>query len=400
MCIRDRVSTQSTGMTLTWGLVVWVVGVLVIGCESGEELRVVYVKTHKTASSTIANILARYAQKRNLPLWYPPQLDFRGQLTLFTQNNIPPVFHHNVTYNIWNAHALYEEIDWLRNWVPGATALISFREPISRWYSHYSWAAFLHPGFSKHRPLDYIDFLRDSGAPLVSPSVNYYAYSMCGSAHNLDACIDKSIADISSGRVFVFLMEYFDESLLLFRKRFGLDFEDLIYFKQKYRGFVPSSELQQLLLPLLPHDYRIYYAAKRRVLNEMAKYNNLDQDLQKLRSMQQRALSQCARFEEKDSIKPKDRDRALDCQLLLLSNDVLFHFLRKAEMQHHLIHGLSSKQTGNPVNSRDLSWPTMWKHTRSYLWYFLKTHGSLMPSKKKFRSRMKKNIPHNQLEAW
>ena len=102
----------------------------------------VFVKTHRTGSSTIAGILHRYCDRHEqrcfTPLRYPP-----GRL--HTRKDLEEIVAQGITADIWANHVVFDP-DLLPRVVAKPRYFSIFRDPVDRWVSAYANADGSRPG--------------------------------------------------------------------------------------------------------------------------------------------------------------------------------------------------------------------------------------------------------------
>ncbi|XP_072456042.1 galactosylceramide sulfotransferase-like isoform X1 [Notamacropus eugenii] len=212
---------------------------------------IVFMKTHKTASSTLLNILLRFGQKHNLKFAFPSGYNDFNYPAFFKRSlvhNYQPGECFNIICN--HMRFSYSEVHSLVP--PNATFITVLRDPAHLFESsfHYfgmvvpfTWkltgqnklATFLQDpnhyynprGFNAHylRNLLFFDLGYDSGLDPRSPRVQ------------------EHILEVEQRFHLVMLQEYFDESLVLLKDLLCWELEDILYFKLNARR---ASAVHQL----------------------------------------------------------------------------------------------------------------------------------------------------------
>lgn len=109
------------------------------------EPSLIFVKTHKTGGSTVATLLHRYARRRRLTVFVPPE-GFDAHLwdlsepfdRALVQEQSRRQLSSDNQYSMWTSHVSYHS--YLHSIFPGPALLITIvREPISRWLSAFSF---------------------------------------------------------------------------------------------------------------------------------------------------------------------------------------------------------------------------------------------------------------------
>ncbi|KAK2121376.1 Galactosylceramide sulfotransferase [Saguinus oedipus] len=212
---------------------------------------IVFLKTHKTASSTLLNILFRFGQKHRLKFAFPNGRNDFDYPTFFARSLVQD-YRPGACFNIICNHMRFH-YDEVRGLVPpNATFITVLRDPARLFESsfHYfgpvvplTWklsgtdklAEFLQDpdryydpnGFNAHylRNLLFFDLGYDSGLDPHSPQVQ------------------EHILEVERRFHLVLLQEYFDESLVLLKDLLCWELEDVLYFKLNARRDSPVPRL-------------------------------------------------------------------------------------------------------------------------------------------------------------
>lgn len=102
---------------------------------------IMFLKTHKCASSTVQNILMRYGDARNLTFVLPADGNYLGHPVKFTTNlTLPlPSTFSTKEYNIFCHHTRWQE-DTTVKLMPLNTVYVSIlKEPAAMFESMYNW---------------------------------------------------------------------------------------------------------------------------------------------------------------------------------------------------------------------------------------------------------------------
>lgn len=226
---------------------------LFINVSSGEMCNevsnFVFVKTHKTGSTTLRSLTCRYGYFRNLSFLLGKQgvIGHLNQLNLvWTQNEsnlLPPIGvsvedhlnHRN--YNISNIHVRYNG-ELIRKLMYRASDLKYFtilRNPTNQWLSQFQYfGQYRKAGLSlsslpqtlirylkklKERTGGFNNQLRDLG---IHSSIAYNS-----------SWLNETIPQIDKEYDLVLIMEHFDESLILLKKLLCWSFKDILYVKKR-----------------------------------------------------------------------------------------------------------------------------------------------------------------------
>ncbi|XP_069817580.1 galactosylceramide sulfotransferase [Dendropsophus ebraccatus] len=232
-----------------------------------------FLKTHKTGSSTILNILFRYGEKHQLRFAFPNGRNDFDYPHYFQRWQVKG-YHPGLCYNIICNHMRYRHSEVNLLIPPDTVFLTVLRNPALLFESSFQY--FLHlipltwklPGDESEQKMD--SFLHNP--------MNYYDSSGFNAQylHNLmtfdlgydnemdieDPRVSNILKQLDSRFHLVMLLEYFDESLLLLRDYLCWDMDDVLYFKlnarKDSRGSRLSPEIYRLALEWNALDTLIY----------------------------------------------------------------------------------------------------------------------------------------------
>lgn len=210
---------------------------------------VVFLKTHKTASSTVQNILFRFAERNNLTVALPvtPCDHQFCYPRMFSSHFIHP---HTIPPNIVTSHLRFGHSE-LQRIMPNNTIYITIlREPGAMFESLFSYYNLYCDTF-KRVPNGSLEAFLDNPWAYYRPKEKDSMYARNTLTFDLGGDKDRLPTDMASyakrfaaevQRVFslVMIAEYFDESLILLRHLLSWDLEDVLYLKQNMR--MPSSK--------------------------------------------------------------------------------------------------------------------------------------------------------------
>jgi len=209
---------------------------------------VLFLKTHKTGSSTITNILNRYVDTRNLTILlpryrqsynfqWPNKFRFSAAADTFTRPNI-----------LAN-HARYSREAMDRVFPRESTSYVTIlRNPVNQFESSFQFFSFAYMLNiqTKTNPVKYFLDNPASSAEIVSLAKKYPALHLIRNPlfydlgldykdYDNDSVVSNAINTIERDFDLVLLMEHFDESLTLMRRRFCWEIDDVVYFKLNER---------------------------------------------------------------------------------------------------------------------------------------------------------------------
>ncbi|XP_068612199.1 galactose-3-O-sulfotransferase 3-like [Brachionichthys hirsutus] len=223
---------------------------------------VAFLKTHKTASSTMQNIMFRFAERHNLTVALP--VESCGHRFCYPNSFNPDFVHpHTKPPNIVASHMRFNKKE-LQRLMPNDTIYITImREPSSMFESSFSYnlngcatfrrvpnhslEAFLADPRRYYRPDEkdsmfarnflVFDLGRDNDHPATDA-----------------AYVQDLLAEVEQTFSLVMITDYFDESLVVLRHLLSWDLEDILYFKLNMR----KEDSKQTLTPVLASKIRAW----------------------------------------------------------------------------------------------------------------------------------------------
>ncbi|KAG5844117.1 hypothetical protein ANANG_G00158090 [Anguilla anguilla] len=204
---------------------------------------IAFLKTHKTASSTVQNLLFRFAERHNLTVALPYQT-CDHQFCYPRPFSARFVHPHTVPPRIITSH-MRLNVSELRRLMPNDTVYVTIlREPASMFESLFSYYNQHCQSFGRVPNGSLEAFLADPGR-YYRPEEKDSMYAHNTLTFDLGGDKDRPASDVdyASGfiagmeRVFslVMIAEYFDESLVLLRHLLSWDLEDVLYVKLNMR---------------------------------------------------------------------------------------------------------------------------------------------------------------------
>ncbi|XP_078000003.1 galactosylceramide sulfotransferase-like [Glandiceps talaboti] len=212
-------------------------------CQSKKNLFL--LKTHKSGSSTLQNILLRYADKHNLTLVLPKTTHQLGYPNRFNQRFAIPVPWNE--YNMFCQHSRLN-LPEVMELMPDDTVFVTIiREPVAHFeslFTYYNIGGKLQiRGPSKleqflGNPEKYVQRLTYKTYNSTNPYLrNNYMFDLGFSEEQwkTNSQVTKLIERVDQIFDFVLIMEYFDESLILLRYTMCWDIDSLVYFSFNIR---------------------------------------------------------------------------------------------------------------------------------------------------------------------
>lgn len=229
-----------------------------------------FMKTHKTASSTFLNILFRFGEKHNLKFAFP---DSRNDFSY------PSYFHHTyvkgfkpgMCFNIICNHMRFSAAEVARVLPRDSVYITILRDPAELFESSFHYFGHLIPLTWRIPDEDKMAaFLHDPDLYFGPKSLNsFYIKNLLffdlGQDHTLDSNdprVDEAIRLIAERFHLVMLVEYFEESLILLKDTLCWEMADILFFKLNARQQSTvsklSPELREKALQWNAIDWKLY----------------------------------------------------------------------------------------------------------------------------------------------
>ncbi|XP_068686370.1 galactose-3-O-sulfotransferase 3-like [Montipora foliosa] len=216
---------------------------------------ILFLKTHKTGGSSVANMLFRFAKSRHLTVALPKKQIYSFFWPWSFQISFVDTYDHERP-NVLCSHARYNQTT-MQALMPYGTKFITIlRHPISRFESAFLFEDF--PSFlgipGSLNPLQHFMEHIDMFNPEISRMYtlrNGMSFDLGlepGDFENADV-ISDFILSVEENFDMVLLLEYFDESLILLKRHLCWSFEDVLYIKH-------NSRLQSLKKHHIPKKFR------------------------------------------------------------------------------------------------------------------------------------------------
>ncbi|XP_066466473.1 galactose-3-O-sulfotransferase 3 [Tiliqua scincoides] len=232
---------------------------------------VAFLKTHKTASTTVQNLLFRFAERHNLTVALPHHpcdhqfcypRNFSGHFV--HPYTLPPRFIAS--------HLRFNRAE-LRRLMPNDTIYVTIlREPVAMFESLFSYYNQYCSAF-KRVPNSSMEAFLENPLQYYRPNEKYAMYARNTLVYDLGGDPEHSpddptylpqfIRQVESIFSLVMLAEYFDESLVLLRRLLAWDLNDILYVKLNMRSLesklnVSSPRLASQIRSWNALDARLY----------------------------------------------------------------------------------------------------------------------------------------------
>ncbi len=292
--------------------------------------QIAFIKTHKTASTTLQTIVNRYGFFQNLSFvfnknsinnghFYFIPLTPRNQQRLF----LPPLKVRFTDYPRYNfdiiaVHVRYDRVT-MEKFMKKNTKYISIiRDPVTQWESAFDFFKFqdaFGPNMTQipedmwietflNNPSFYREKLKHLWYENVVGRRWYYArnsqifdFGLDSSKFDDEVVINNTIKHLEQEFTFILLAEYFDESLLILKKEFCWKYEDIVYLRKNTRvkRRKLSTDVQQRIRDWNRADWLLYQYFNKTFWNKVINYGpHFDQDLVYFRNFNLEIFQKCA----------------------------------------------------------------------------------------------------------
>ena len=266
------------------------IGLLFIhSCQPVENI--LFVKTHKTAGSTVTNIINRFADLRELLVALPVGGTYRFMW--------PRKFHWTATdilrldgetANALSNHARYDRRQMDIIMKKGTKYISILREPVSQFHSSFYYFEFDKMFRLQHTKNPLEEFLRDPDKHLYDLSMRLgdlpeetnlvqngmffdlgYDFLDFGN----ETVVRNAIGKLERELDLVMIMEYFDESLVLIMREFCWSIDDVLYIKlnqMKYKRTQLTKGLKAKIRNWNSADVALYNSFNRTFWKKIKKH--------------------------------------------------------------------------------------------------------------------------------
>lgn len=307
--------------------------------------RIVFLKTHRTAGSTVASLFKRYGYNHKLFFALPKNLqakDFLQTVKFHRSFIFEYPWVPQQKYNILASHARYERTE-MEFVVPKATFITILRKPEDQFESMF--------GF--HNIAEDLD-LQNTSNPLekfVDGIKAYYKTEMkfrlfFKNGQLFDLGMDEKdmdderkiyakIKSLEEEFDLVLIREYFDESLILLKKLLGWKDDDILYFSSRVRSSSHRYEMNDNIKAKIRQwnkgDVMLYEHFNKTLQWKIQEYGpSFQEDLERFRRKNREVFDDCVDKKHYDS-----SDRRLKRYVLSNFADSLCKELNRNEYEYH-----------------------------------------------------------------
>lgn len=292
------------------------------GKARSEEQRtpsIVFLKTHKTGSSTVQNILFRFSERRKLTVAFPLysyQFAYPEHFSRAFVEDLPQGAPH---FNLLCSH-MRLDVGEAQAIMPSHSVFLTIlRDPVQTFESVFHYYHNMVPAFqplaNHSQPL--LAFLKDSAHYYDAQDINNglaknpMAFDLglnASWAETPSSLWQRELEKLNHTFHLVMIAEHFDESLLLARELLGLDMEELVYVRLNIRrkeGKPLPKRLAQKIQAWNWLDVQLYRFFHRVFWHkvEVYGYMRMKQELDAFRLLLQETVPRCL---EGEAVGPKD----------------------------------------------------------------------------------------------
>ena len=265
---------------------------------------IIFVKSHKTGSSTVSTTLIRYAEENQLKLAMP----------IFTHifHEVHPFNHRMVLsigdmkqFNILTNHARYNRFE-MSQVVHRAIYVTIIRNPIHQLESAFSYFGMAQGlGLSENNGLD--EFLEKPKYYFNNQQYHMREQSWNGQIFDLgldhkyhlnDSAVQHKIKQLSKEIDLVMIKEYFDHSMVLLRHLLCWDWMDVVYISKAVRAKQLRYDITNTLTAKIKRwnaaDVKLYKHFNRTFWRKIKQYgSNFNRDLKHFQDLNRHISSLC-----------------------------------------------------------------------------------------------------------
>ncbi|KAJ7324954.1 hypothetical protein JRQ81_017974 [Phrynocephalus forsythii] len=205
---------------------------------------VMFLKTHKTASSTILNILFRFSEKHNLTVALPHNNDVHlGYPQFFKASFVEEFNTIGRNFSIMCNHLRFKAAE-VKRVMPADTFYFSIlRHPASLLESSYVYYKSAAPAFRRSKnvneflssPWHYYN-LTERHWNIYAKNHMWFDFGYDNNAVYDEIYVQSVIQDIEHNFDLILIADYFDESMILLKNILCWDLDDVVYFKLNARS--------------------------------------------------------------------------------------------------------------------------------------------------------------------
>lgn len=237
-------------------------------CSPKEDI--MFMKTHKTASSTILNILFRFGEKHNLKFAFPDGRNDFFYPSPFLCSQVKD-YRPGDCFNVVCNHMRFDRQEVAKLLPPDAAYITILRDPVDLFESAFHYYHRAVPLTWRIRGENKVAEFLENPQNFYSPKAfnSFYLKNLLSFDFGLDNDLGAddprvmmNIHNLSKHFDLVLIAEYFEESLILLKHALCWTMDDILYFKLNARKSSSVSrltpELRAKALQWNGADWRLY----------------------------------------------------------------------------------------------------------------------------------------------
>ncbi|XP_020642085.2 galactose-3-O-sulfotransferase 2 [Pogona vitticeps] len=282
---------------------------------------VMFLKTHKTASSTILNILFRFSEKHNLTVALPRHNDVHlGYPYSFRASYVEEFKTIGPNFSIMCNHLRFKALE-VKRVMPRDTFYFSIlRHPASLLESSYVYYKSVTPAFRKSKnvneflssPWNYYN-LSERRWNIYAKNNMWFDFGYDNNAVYEEHYVQSVIQDVEQNFNLILIADYFDESMILLKDILCWDLDDVVYFKMNARSLdtvqTMNPESKEKVKEWCALDWMLYVHFNNTFWNKIQERMDLKtlyKEVEFLRKRQKELMETCL-LKETDGTKIKDK---------------------------------------------------------------------------------------------
>lgn len=263
-----------------------------------------FLKTHKCASSTVQNILMRFALHNQLNVVLPTVGNYIGRYVKYNRSMIGSTLWEqaNLTYDIFALHTIWEQSEVERTLGENATYITIMRDPVDLFESLWNYA-----NLGNFYKMDLESFALAPKTGILAQRAyrnlgrNQMLWDNGLSSRQMDnpEAVAAKIREIQDKFQLVLIAERFHESIVLMKDLLCWDYRDVVSLKLNARMSQKKSRLspaaKQALEQYLSADYKLYNHFKAELDKKIKAFgqNRMDTELEILQHANSNIKADC-----------------------------------------------------------------------------------------------------------
>ncbi|NXK92105.1 G3ST2 sulfotransferase, partial [Formicarius rufipectus] len=284
---------------------------------------VMFLKTHKTASSTVLNIMFRFAERYNLTVALPAgELFHLGYPRTFLAHFVEDFKVIGQNYNIMCNHLRFNPSEVQKVMAANTFYFSILRNPIPLMESSYVYYKEVVPAFKSSKDVnEYLASPRRYYQPehyrmnIYARNIMWFDFGYDNNAEDNTNYTQAILKEIEQNFHLILIADYFDESMILLKHALCWDLDDVIYFKLNSRSQdtvqTLTLESKERIKAWCSLDWKLYLHFNQsfwRRIKETIGLKVLEEEVDHLRTRQKELMETCLLEQEavgKDHIKNK-----------------------------------------------------------------------------------------------